>query len=311
MKKTIRRISALLLAVLMLVMSSCMKVQVVLPSSNISVGSGAVNNNAVTENTTATNQIILPDAVTTAPESTTSAPQEAVTNAPTVNEPVTNKPQEAKKLTEMTKSELLEYFNLHLNNVKEEMPAFKKAKLTTVNDIKLSNSAANTLVGFVKGALLSEELEETPVDKGSSCIEIMSPDGERFVSQLADADIKDITVTDKGGSYEVTVTLNDALNPNKTDSAYAKIFNFITVDDVVNTYAPKVGATVERNNIKVNYSGCYAKAVFSADGRVESYYTYVTCVMALVDATVKKVVTINTDVEITLVSTTEYTNFTY
>ena len=308
MRGTIRKISLLLLIASMLLMSSCMKVHIMLPSSGITINT-AGGNGTVAENTTAANQIVLPDA--SAPEVTTKKPEEASTSAPVINEVPTNPSATVKKPTEMTKSELLDYFNLKLNTVKEEMPAFKKSKLTTVSDIKLSNSAANTLVGFVKGALLSEEVEETPVEKGSPCIEIMSPDGERFVSQLTEADIKDITVTEKGGSYEVTVTLNDALNPNKTDSAYGKIFNFITVDDVVSKYAPKVGATVERSNIKVNYSGSYARATFTADGRVENYYTYVSCVMSLIDATVKKVVTINTDVEITLVSTTEYTNFSY
>ena len=211
----------------------------------------------------------------------------------------------------MSKAELLEWFNLSLNNVKEGMPGFKRAKQTTVADIVLSNQLANTLVSFVKGMLLSEEVEEKTATKGQSCVEIMSPDGERYVSQLSMADVKDISVMAQGTGYAVTVTLPDAVNPTKEEGAYAKIFNFITVNDVVNTYAPKVGATVARNNIKVTYSGCSAKAVIAPDGKVESYSTYVTCVVSLKDATVKKGVTINTDVEFTLVSTTDYTNFDY
>lgn len=211
----------------------------------------------------------------------------------------------------MTKQEQLDYFNNNLNNIKSDFPAFKRAKLTTVSDIVLSNKAANTLVGFVKDALLSEEVEEKTAVKGSSNMELMSPDGERFVSQLTLSDISDITVTAQGENYIVTVFIPDAVNPDKESGAYAKIFNFITVNDVVSTYAPKVGATVEKSNIKVKYSGCYAKAMFSPDGKVIAYETYVTCVMSLIDASVKKVVTINTDVDITLVSTTRYTEFSY
>ena len=159
--------------------------------------------------------------------------------------------------------------------------------------------------------MLSEETEISNAEKGQSCVELMSPDGERYVSQLTMDDIKDITVTNQGTDYAVTVTLPDAKNPTKDSGPYAKVFNFITVDDVVSKYAPKVGATVDRKNIEVNYSGCYAKATFAPDGKVIAYETYVTCVMSLIDASVKKVVTINTDVDITLVSTANYTKFVY
>ena len=295
-------VSLVLCIVIVFSVSSCMKVHVVLPETNLGV------NTVIPENTTAVPQeiVTLPELTTSAPEATT-APFGTVTPAPenTTAAPVQKTP------INMSKDELLGFFNTSLNNVKEGMPGFKRAKQTTVADIVLSNQLANTLVGFVKGMLLSEEVEEATATKGQSCVELMSPDGERYVSQLTMADVKDINVMAQGTGYAVTVTLPDAVNPTKDAGAYAKIFNFITVDDVVNKYAPKVGATVAKNNIKVTYSGCTAKAVISADGKIQSYSTYVTCVIELKDATVKKGVTINTDVEFTLVSTTDYTNFTY
>lgn len=208
----------------------------------------------------------------------------------------------------MTKEEQLEYFNTCINNVKSDFPGFKRAKLTTVSDIVLSNKAANAFVSVVKDALLSEEVEEKTAQKGSSNMELMSPDGERFVSQLTMSDISDITVTANGDNYIITVFIPDAVNPDKESGSYAKIFNFITVSDVENTYAPKVGATVAKKDIKVNYSGCYAKAMLSPDGKVLAYETYVTCVMSLKNAQIS---IISTDVDITLASTTRYTDFTY
>ena len=292
-------ISLAMTLVLVLSFASCMKVNIVLPEKELGVNTGTV------ENTTGAPQeiVTLPEITTSPAESTTAAPlpqPENTTAAPVQKTPLN-----------MSKAELLEWFNLSLNNVKEGMPGFKRAKQTTVADIVLSNQLANTLVSFVKGMLLSEEVEEKTATKGQSCVEIMSPDGERYVSQLSMADVKDISVMAQGTGYAVTVTLPDAVNPTKEEGAYAKIFNFITVNDVMNTYAPKVGATVARNNVKVTYSGCSAKAVISPDGKVESYSTYVTCVVSLKDATVKKGVTISTDVEFTLVSTTDYTNFDY
>lgn len=296
MKRSLLSLFSVLLAVMMLCLSSCMKVNITFPQNNNIIGN-------VTPETTQAVVETLPDVPTEAetlpPAENTTAP-EITTAAPAQKVP-----------TEMSKAELLSFFNENMNLVKESMPAFERAKLTTVSDIKLSNQAANTLVGFVKGALLSEETETASASKGQSCVEIMTPTGERYVSQLTMNDIKDITLKTEGTNYAVTVTLPDAKNPTKDEGAYAKIFNFITVDDVVKTYAPKVGATVERKNIEVNYSGCYAKAVFSPDGKVVSYDTYVTCVISLKDASIKKVVTINTDVDITLVSETNFTKFSY
>lgn len=300
MKKTFAVICAFVLSAF--AFTSCMKVNITLPDSNL----------VLTPETTKAQEVIitLPSVETTvaAASEETTVLQEVTTS---VTEETTASQEVIKTPLEMSDEELLEWFNTNLNNVKESMPGFEKAKLTTVSDIVLSNQAANTLVGFVKSALLSEETETTTAVKGNSCVEIMSPDGERYASNLSVSDIKDITATVSGTSYVVTVTLPDAVNPTRDTGAYAKIFNIITVDDVVNTYAPKVGATVERKNIQVNYSGCYAKATFSPNGKVEKYETYVTCVVSLLDASVKKVVTINTDVDITLVSTTDYTNFSY
>lgn len=300
-----KKLIALLIAcALVLSLASCMKVHIILPETNI----GA---NGTAENTTKAPEpvVTLPEITTAAPEQTTAAPvTEQTTAAPVIEQPTSSA---QKTPLEMSKYELLDWFNLSLNNVKEAMPAFDRAKQTTVADIVLSNQLANTLVSFVKGMLLSEEVETMSATKGQSCVEIMTPTGERYVSQLGAADIKDISVVSQGTSYVVTVTMPDAVNPTKDESAYAKIFNFITVDDVMNTYAPKVGATVDRNNVKVTYSGCTAKAKISPDGKIEEYNTYVTCVVSLKEATVKKGVTISTDVEFTLVSTTDFTNFSY
>lgn len=282
-----------LLLILVICLTSCMKVSITFPAGVETTTPYQDDNPVPTQNQQ------IPEDTTASSESTTASAES--TTAPAVT----------KTPLEMSKTELLEFFNSNMNGVKENMPGFKRDKLTTVSDIKLSNQLANTLVGFVKGALLSEEVETKNATKGSSCTEIMSPDGERYVSNLLYDDIKSINVTVEGTDYVVTVELPEAKNPTKSSGAYAKVFNFITVDDVVNTYAPKVGATVARNNIEVNYSGCYAKAKFTPDGKVVSYDTYVKCVISLKDASIKKGVTINTDVDITLVSTTNYTNFTY
>ena len=293
-------ISLLLVTVMVLSFASCMKVNVVIPGMEVNLENTTAS--AMPENTTAQGSVVP------MPEVTTAAPtQENTTAAPVVN----NTAPAAKTPLEMSKGELLTWFNTSLNNVKEKQPGFRKAKQVTVADIVLSNQLANSLVGFVKGMLLSEDVETTDVAKGQSCIEIMSPDGERYVSNLMSSDIKDITVTTKGTNYVVKVTIPNAVSPTKDEGAYAKIFNFVTIDDVMNIYAPKVGATVDRKNVKTTFSDCYAEAVISPDGNVVEYHTYVTCVVSLKDASIKKGVTISSDVDFKLVATTDYSNFAY
>ena len=306
--KTVKKLSlTVLVLTLVLCLASCMDVNI--KANNSTQNNGAAGNNygnSGTQNNNSNNNTPTENyPVETRPSENVSENSSGNGNTETPTENSNKVP------TQMTKQELLEFFNSVLNDVKISFPGFKRAKLTTVSDIVLSNKAANTLVSFVKGALLSEEVEEKTAQKGSSNMELMSPDGERFVSQLLYGDIKDITLSNDGSNYVITVYLPDATNPTKDVGAYAKVFNFITVNDVVNVYAPKVGATVARSNIQVKYSGCYAKAVITPDGKLVSYETYVTCVMSLKDASVKKVVTINTDVDITLESTTKYTDFVY
>ena len=66
-------------------------------------------------------------------------------------------------VTAMTTADQLRYFNAAVNRIKAERAGFTKSKLTATKDITLSNSLANSVVGLVKGALLSEDAVQTVV----------------------------------------------------------------------------------------------------------------------------------------------------
>ena len=216
--------------------------------------------------------------------------------------------QNAGALTAMTAAEQLSYFNIAVNRIKAEKAGFKKSKLTATEDIVLSNSLANSLVSLVKGALLSETAAETVVNRGESSDAVMSPYNVPYVSQLTEEDVEKIDVVPAGGGYTVTVYVKPETNPEAQGSRFAKIFEFMTVDDVVNTYAPKVGAQVAREDIEVAFDGCYARATIDAEGNVTEYETFVKATMLLKNA---KVRVITTDVTAVLSSTTRYTDFSY
>ncbi|MBQ7639266.1 MAG: hypothetical protein IJS90_10240 [Clostridia bacterium] len=249
-----------------------------------------------------------PSEEASASEETSAAPAGTDSQTePSSAEPATEAPKTPDK---MSKEDLLKFFNASLNRVKEEKVGFKKSKLTSILDLQLSNSAANTLVGFVKGALLSETADETNVGKGESGIDVMSPSGKTYASSLTPDDITSINCTPSGSDYVIKVAVKGETNPVE-GGHLSKVFDFMTVDDVVNIYAPKVGATVAKDDIKVVFSDCAATLTVSGDGVVKSYSTYVKGVMNMYNASIKKVVTINTDLAITLASTTDYTGFVY
>lgn len=248
--------------------------QVQTPQNNTPV----VNNS--TENTTASQN----------PENTTAAP-EGENNAPS------NAPQ--------TDAEWLEFFNTALNKLKTDGPALTKEKQVVTTDIQLSNPLGQTVVAVAKDQLLDEELVTTPIAKGDKAAAIanISPDGKDYVSTLTMSDIKSIThTTDANGNYVITINAPEMTNP-EVSGPYGKVFIFLTVDEVMESYAPDIGATVDRSNVTLLFSDCSATATISPDGRVVAYETTLNINMILKDA---KIAVITTDVDAKLLSKTHY-----
>ncbi len=269
-------------------------------------------------------------ALNTAPvvaEQTTVAPdvQQNQNNAPDVNvnnqTPVT--PQETTTSTgegtqntpsgataPSSNEEWLTFFNTAVNKLKTDAPGMVKAKQTKTIDIQLSNPLGNTVVEAQKDKYLSDEIVKTEIAKGDKAAAQtnVSPDGAAYVSTLTLADIKSISgSTDSNGNYVISISMNDCVNPDLS-SSYAKIFEFMLVDDVMNTYAPDIGATVDRNNVELKYSNCSLTATITPDGKVVTYKTTVNANMILKDAKVK---VIKTDLDATLLSETNYTNIVW
>ena len=249
--------------------------------------------------------------VQTTPENTTAAPVENTTAAPvegTTTAPVedTTVAPSAPANGPQTDAEYLEFFNTSLNKLKTETPALTKEKQVKTTDVKLSNPLGQSVVSLVKEKFLSEDVVTTPIAKGdtASAIANISPDGKDFVSTLTMSDIKSITyTTDASGNYVITVNAPDMTSPDPVNSPYAKVFIFLTIDDVMNTYAPDIGATVDRNNVSLVFKDCSATATITPDGKVVAYETTLNINMILQGA---KISVITTDVDASLLSHTEY-----
>ncbi len=207
-------------------------------------------------------------------------------------------------------AEWLAFFNTAVNKLKTDGPSFSKAKRTQTADIQLSNSLAQAYVSTAKDKYLSDETVVTEVSKGDTAkaVAVVSPDGESYVSNLTMDDIKSISYsTNADGNYEITINMPDSTNPDLS-SSFAKIFEFMLVDDVMDTYAPNMGATVDRTNVSLEYSGCYASAVITPQGQLISYHTTVSANMILKSA---KISIVTTDLDALLYSDTDYTNISW
>ena len=309
MKKFFFAAIALLLALVFL-LPACFNVKIELPP--------------VGQQTTAPTSAEVPSAMPNTEAAAPTAPiatvpvTEATTLPPAPTVPATTVPDDHERPTEpkktpdqMDPAQLLAFFNYALNGVKTNKVGFKKHKLTSILDLQLSNSAANALVGLVKSSLLTENGEDTLVQKGEDSVNVFSPSGKTYASDLRSEDLTAISCAKDGDNYVVSVAVKGETNPTYDGSVMSRAFDFMTVDDVVNIYAPKVGATVERDKIEVVFSDCTAKLTVRADGTVVGYETYVKGVMHMNDASIKKVITINTDLAVTLASTTTYSDFQY
>ena len=209
--------------------------------------------------------------------------------------------------TPQTDEQWLLFFNDAVNKLKTEVPAMTKLKQTRAVDILLSNPLGNVYVSMLKDAYLSDEVVETPIAKGdkSAAQANVSPDGAAYVSKLTMADIKSIShTTDTSGNYVVTIAMNDVLNPD-SDSSFAKIFQFLLVNDIVDVYASEMGMVVDRKNIEIKYSNCYATATITPDGKVIAYETMLNSHVFMREA---RIAIITSDIDITFVSNTKYCN---
>lgn len=207
-------------------------------------------------------------------------------------------------------SEWLAFFNTAVNKLKTDAPAMTKAKQTKTADIQLSNPLGQTVVSSAKDKYLSDEVVETPIAKGDKAAAQanVSPDGASYVSNLTMSDIKSVSGSvDASGNYVIKIAMNDMSNP-ELSSAYGKIFEFMTVDDVMEKYAPDMGATVDRSNVELKFKNCSATATVTPDGKVVSYQTTVNANMILKNA---KISVITTDLDATLFSETKYTNIAW
>lgn len=212
---------------------------------------------------------------------------------------------------EYSKEELVNYFNTCVNKIKTDKPGFTRVEEVTADDIVLSNSLGNRLVPLVKDMILPSEATTDTVNKGQDCTALVSVKNQSYVSHLTAADIQDITIRQEGSGYTITVTMPDAASPAPNSSVYDKIFDYLTIDDIMTTYVPKVGATVDRNNVSTAFTGCTATVTVDSEGRPTHFVTDVSCRVSIKQGSITIGFTVTSDMDATIKVNTSYKDFAW
>jgi len=167
----------------------------------------------------------------TTEEPTTEAPTETVTEVPvsdptsapgtsvdptsataTVSSSATETTTETVKVPK-TKAEIVEYFNAASNKVKTDKPGFtwKERLLIDEKNVWVDSGAldalAPTLIKLTKN-LYSNWTDKNGAEKGGNHNNYPSP-GKDWSSKLTPDMVKSATITDKGATYEIKLTLNN------------------------------------------------------------------------------------------------------
>ena len=220
-------------------------------------------------------------------------------------------PDTAVRPDKMSKQELLAFFNKSLNRIKTDKVGFQKTGQTSYDDLQFSEPKAGDIVKTKWKAVYSfDKPRVTAVKKGISSDNKFSPAGKPYVSQLQLEDLKYLNCDRSGNDYVITLAVKEETNPAATDSIMSRCFDFLTVDEVIDIYAPKVKAEVKRENVRISYSNCTAKLIVTADGQVTAYETAVNCVLKITDAEIGSH-NLRTDMTVTLTDTAAYSDFDY
>lgn len=319
MKRSKFVVTAALIVILAVSLSGCMTLNVKFPVTNPPADLSGVNVTDIA--TQPVGNVVTVPAATTVPAEQPTGLTDQGNEAPATNAgavpattpatPVSSDPGS------YSNEQLLSWFNESLNKVKTGKPGFTKSKVTTIPSIQLTNKLANSVSDIVVGMLVKGEPEVVSVGAGESCDTVMSPGGKGYVSKLTMADITNISVSKNGGNYVVTVNVKDEVNPNKDNSAYGRVFDYLSKDDLINVYIAKINesgklkATLPAENCTITMSGGTAVAEITPDGKVVKYETTLQGAISVSECSVKMVVSLSTGFDCVLKSVTTYTDFVW
>lgn len=130
-----------------------------------------------------------------------------------------------------TPEELTEYFNAHLNAIKENKPGFTKSTDSKIIDISINAGGFSSVIENAKNEIIAginSSADTTTVAKGSSGYDnSISVEGERFVSLVTPDDLMGAkaVLNTKKNTLTITVCIADCEKEALLSSPFTKILS--------------------------------------------------------------------------------------
>ena len=202
-----------------------------------------------------------------------------------VDAPVSEEETEETQKTpdQMSKEELVQYYNDAINNVREKKPSFDRTSTQKMLSVKTDfiGGIADGIVNKIVKDKMPGNPEELPVAKGKDNTGAFF--SEMKVSAVKASDVTSIKATKEGNNYVITLTLGTATNPKKDGSnAYSRVFSIATRQDVLDELKGVVSA--DPNEATMLFHSGKATITVNPEGQVVKGYGEF-----LVDVTAKNV----------------------
>lgn len=167
--------------------------------------------------------------------------------------------------SKMDKAQIVALFNSAANGAKTSAKSIKQnyTKNTQVTGIELKNKMLASLADSLIKANMGED--KTKHDKtytGGDKAAYFPVSGQQWASKLTAADVKEATIKESNGVYDVTIKLVDDTQDNlKAGEGHAgKAISLVTKEQIVDGAGSAGMAVIKEESIKVRHSGCVIKA---------------------------------------------------
>lgn len=145
-----------------------------------------------------------------------------------------------------TTAEVLNAFNAA--TLKAQSAGFVKTKTSTLNNYDIQGESLDTLKKLASSAFdsIAKECISGTLNCGTESFTATPGTGAQYLtaSSLSEFDVKSAAAVPNGGSYTVTINVNDSVNPGTGSTAIEKLTkDFLTIADL-QVYGPDNNLTV-------------------------------------------------------------------
>lgn len=206
-------------------------------------------------------------------------------DSPTVSD---NKKTQA-SAENMTKAQIITLFNNAANTAKSSSKSIKQnyCKNTQTSDAIISNKNLQNIANKLINANMGEDKKKanvvyaTAADKNAN----FPVSGQSWASKLTEADVKNATITEKNGVYNVKIALVEDKTPNikKGQGHAGKAFSIVTKDQIVKGAGTLGMSVIEEDSIKLTYKNCVINATIDAKtGKLKTIHYFQDWTLSLV-----------------------------